>query len=454
MKRYGHLFQRISSYEQLFHAAEYARRGKSRQKSVQTFYADLDGNLRKLHEELAGHTYRTSPYHTFMLHAPKEREIYRLPFRDRVVQWSILLALEPVWVSSFTRDTYSSISGRGIHGLYRKLAADLRSAPEATKYCLKLDVRKFYPSIDHALLKQVIRRKLKDAELLWLLDGIVDSVPESAGIPIGNYLSQFLANLYLSELDHLLKERYGVKYYYRYADDMVILDSSKERLHGILVAISDYLHSERRLAVKGNYQIFPVAARGIDVVGYVFYHTHVLARKKNKQALARQLHALRKRGLPEKEVMLQAASRAGFVQHCNSAHLFKTLSIENMKKFSEVAQVRGRLDGGKLHLDEVINRRIRLMDYEVGKSKHNSDPCLTLQYEVEERVPAPDGAPAAENTPKTVYLKWVKHISFTGSKNLIKQLEGIPKEELPVEAMIIKQPLEGGRFFYKFTDPM
>jgi retron-type reverse transcriptase len=445
MKRYGRLYARLCSYEHLLAAAEQARKGKARQKSVAAFYADIDGNLLALQRELLQHTYRTSPYHTFTAFEPKKRTIYCLPFRDRVVQWAAMLLLEPIWVSTLTRDTYASLKGRGIHGLYRKLAADLKAAPEATKYCLKLDVRKFYPSIDHALLKRVIRRKLKDGELLQLLDGIIDSVPDGDGVPIGSHLSQYFANLYLSELDHLLKERYGVRYYYRYADDMVLLAASKEELHGLLVAISDYLHSERLLDVKRNYQVFPVAARGIDVAGYVFYHTHVLVRKRNKQALARELSTLRKRGLPEKRVMREASSRIGFAQHCNSKHLFNTLKINKMKKFSEVATVRGRLEGSKLHIDAVINRNIRLLCFDVSKSKHNNDSCLTLQYEVEEKIAAPDGAERRE---------WVKHISFTGSKNLIRQLEGIPADALPIEAMVIKQQIgDTGKFFYKLTDP-
>jgi retron-type reverse transcriptase len=446
MKRYGLLFAALCTCEHLLAAAEHARKGKGGQKSVTDFYASLDANLRALQQELTSHTYQTSQYQTFIIREPKERLIYRLPFRDRVVQWAIMLIVEPLWVKSFTRDTYSCITGRGIHGLLRKLSADLRAAPEATQYCLKLDVRKFYPSVNHAILKRILRQKIKDAEMLWLLDGIIDSVPDSEGVPIGNYLSQFLANLYLSELDHLLKERYGVKYYYRYADDMVLLAGSKAELHGLLVAINHYLHGERALSIKGNFQIFPVAARGIDVVGYVFYHTHILARKKNKKALARELYKLRKRGLPEKLVMLKTASRTGFIQHANATHLFKSLNIKSMKKFSEVAQERGRLDGSKLHVDAIINRNIRLLSYDVGKSKHNSDSCLTLQYEVQERVAAPNGAERME---------WVKHISFTGSKNLIHQLEGVDKKDFPFEAMLTKQQIgDTNKFFYKLADPM
>lgn len=116
-----------------------------------------------------------------------------------------------------------------MHSLLKKLRADLAADPEGTAYCLKLDIRKFYPTIDHWILKTVVRRKIKDPEVLWLLDEIIDS---AEGVPIGNYIFQYLANLYLSELDHLLKEVAGVRYYYRYADDMVLLAGDKPTLHG------------------------------------------------------------------------------------------------------------------------------------------------------------------------------------------------------------------------------
>jgi hypothetical protein len=245
----------------------------------------------------------------------------------------------------------------------------------------------------------------------------------------------------LSEFDHLLKEQYKVKYYYRYADDIVILDGSKERLHGLLVAINDYLHVERNQQLKGNFQIFPVESRGIDFIGYVFYHTHILARKKNKQALARQLHRLRKKDLSEREIMLRVASRVGFIQHCNCKNLFKSLNVVGMKKFSEIEKSRGKLEGLKLHIDTILNRSIRLLAFEVTPSKHNAEQCLTIQYEVEEAPP--EGGDMA----------WVKHITFTGSKALINQLEGIDASDLPVETKIIKQPIGDGRkCFYKFTD--
>jgi retron-type reverse transcriptase len=320
MKRFSNLYGQICSYDNLVAAAENARKGKGRQGAVKDFYKDFEGNLRQLQQELLTHSFKTSDYSVFTIYEPKERIIYRLPFRDRIVHWAIMLVVEPIWVRNFTRDTYSCITGRGIHAAFRKLKEDLKDVA-GTRYCLKVDVKKFYPTIDHGILKRIIRKKIKDSALLALLDGIIDSVPPDEGVPIGNYLSQFFANLYLSEFDHLLKEQYKVKYYYRYADDIVILDGSKERLHGLLVAMNDYLMTERNQRLKGNFQIFPVESRGIDFIGYVFYHTHVLVRKKNKQALAQQLSRLRKKDLPDREIMLRVASRVGFIQHCNSINL-------------------------------------------------------------------------------------------------------------------------------------
>ena len=451
MKRYGNLYAQICDINNLRLAAQNAASGKRRRSEVTAFFARLEENLEQLHRELTEKRYKTSPYDVFVKFEGKRREIYKLPFRDRVVHWAIMQVLEPIWTPQFTADTHACIKGRGMHSLLRKLREDLRNDPEGTAYCLKLDVRKFYPSIDHDKMKAVVRRKIKDPEVLWLLDGIIDSAP---GVPIGNYISQYFANLYLSELDHLLKEVAGVRYYYRYADDMVLLAGDKPTLHGWLVLINDWLNEERHVDLKGNYQVFPVESRGIDFVGYVTFHTHCLARKKNKQGLCRELAKLRKAGVPEAEIMLLTASRAGFMLHCDSKHLFKVL---NMKKFSDlVPKTSGNLTGTKYHVDAILNREIHLTGYKLAPSKHNSEPCLTLQYSIEEPLTetGPDGQsrPVIDDAGQPV-TDWVEHITFTGSQALIRQLEGVEITE-PLRAKLIKQPIgDGKRCFYKLVDP-
>ncbi len=450
MKRYGNLYAQICDINNLRLAAQNAASGKRRRSEVTAFFARLEENLEQLHRELTEKRYKTSPYDVFVKFEGKRREIYKLPFRDRVVHWAIMQVLEPIWTPQFTADTHACIKGRGMHSLLRKLREDLRNDPEGTAYCLKLDVRKFYPSIDHDKMKAVVRRKIKDPEVLWLLDGIIDSAP---GVPIGNYISQYFANLYLSELDHLLKEVAGVRYYYRYADDMVLLAGDKPTLHGWLVLINDWLNEERCVDLKSNYQVFPVESRGIDFVGYVTFHTHCLARKKNKQGLCRELAKLRKAGVPEAEIMLLTASRAGFMLHCDSKHLFKVL---NMKKFSDlVPKTTGNLTGTKYHIDAILNREIHLTGYKLAPSKFNNDQSLTLQYEIEEQLTetGADGKsrPVIDDDGNAV-TGWVKHITFTGSQALIRQLEGVEITE-PLRAKIIKQPIDRGRCFYKIVDP-
>lgn len=322
MKRFGNLYNKIYEADNLYLAYSKARKGKVKSYGVIRFEKELDNNILSLQRELKEETYKTSSYDVFKIYDPKERDIYRLPFRDRVVHHAIMNILERIWTPIFISQTYSSIKGKGIHGALNHLKPDLRSYSDETKYCLKMDIRKFYPSINHEVLKVIIRKKIKDNRLLALLDEIIDSAP---GVPIGNYLSQFFANLYLSYFDHWLKEEKRIKYYYRYADDMVILSDSKEKLHGLLKEISCYLTEKLHLELKGNYQIFPVESRGIDFVGYVFFHSHILMRKSIKKNFCRKVSRLNRKKTIAKEYRTCICSWIGWAKHCNSRNLIKKI---------------------------------------------------------------------------------------------------------------------------------
>jgi len=321
MKRIGNLYDKICGLDNLYLAYSKARKGKSRSYGVIRFERDLDDNIRQIQKELITHTYRTSRYDVFTISDPKERIIYRLPFGDRVVQHAIMNVLESIWTSVFISHTYSCIKGKGIHGALKHLKRDLKDVDNTT-YCLKIDIRKFYPSIDHNVMKHILRKKLKDNRVLKLLDGIIDSAP---GLPIGNYLSQYLANLYLSYFDHWMKEVKRVKYYYRYADDIVILASDKEYLRSLLSDLGIYLQKELKLHVKSNYQVFPVASRGIDFVGYVFYHTHILMRKRIKKNFCRRVSRLNKRDITARDYKIGICSWIGWAKYCNSRNLVKKI---------------------------------------------------------------------------------------------------------------------------------
>lgn len=331
MKRIDNIYEKIISIENLRLADKIARRGKLKTYGVQVHDKNRDANILALHEALLTKTYRTSKYEVFTIFEPKERLIFRLPyFPDRIVHHAIMKILEPIWVSVFTTDTFSCIKKRGINGCMRKVDKAMTDK-EGTKYCLKLDIRKFYPSINHDRLKEVVRRKIKCENTLWLIDEIIDSAD---GVPIGNYLSQYLANLFLAYFDHWVKEELRVKYYFRYADDIVFLHSSKENLQDLFKKVDAYLRDRLLLQVKGNYQVFPVAenkydrrGRGIDFVGYVFYHNQKCIRKSTKKNFCRAVARLNKTTPPveEKAYKQRVASWLGWAKYSNSKHLLKTI---------------------------------------------------------------------------------------------------------------------------------
>lgn len=333
MKRIGNIYDRIISLENLRLADDNARKGKLKTYGVKVHDRNREANLLALHEALKAGNYRTSEYSTFKIYEPKERVIFRLPYYpDRIVHHAVMNVLEPIWLSVFTADTYSCIKKRGIHAAARKLRRVIDKDKPGCSYCLKIDIRKFYPSVNHEVLKAIVRRKLKDARLLKLLDEIIDS---AEGLPIGNYLSQYLANLILTYFDHWVKEVKRVRYYFRYADDIVVLHREKKVLRELLAEFETYLAEETKLEVKDNKQIFPVArdhrdrhGRGIDFLGFVFYHNETRLRKRIKQNLCRKCAKLTKRKRPLKpEAFKQAvASWWGWCKYSDSSHFINKLN--------------------------------------------------------------------------------------------------------------------------------
>ena len=321
MKRYGNLYHKIYALDNIELAHKNARRGKSHYSEVKMVDNAPKEYFIKIHNMLKNKTFSNSGYKVFKLFDKgKERVIFKLPyFPDRIIHHCIMNVLEPIWTKTLITDTYSSLKGRGIHKGVKRIKKALRDR-ENTKYCLKMDVRKFYPSIDHSILKQIIRRKIKDRDLLWLLDTIIDS---AEGVPIGNYLSQYFANLYLSEMDHWLKEQKKCKYLFRYCDDIVILHSNKIFLSNLRKEISDYLNNNLSLSLKNNWQIFPVDKRGIDFLGYRFFHGYTLLRKEIANKFKKRMkHVKRMRSmLAPINILNSVMSYWGWMKHANCYRL-------------------------------------------------------------------------------------------------------------------------------------
>ena len=364
MKRLGDLHSSVCTANNVEIADDNARKCKSNNWGVRKHDKHREEDNAKLLNDLTNLTYKTSEYSTFKIYEPKERLIFRLPyFPDRIAHHAIMNVMEPIWVKSFIHHTYSCIKGRGIHKLVVDIKKVLRNNNTETKYCLKLDVKKFYPSIDHEVLKfEILRRKIKDKKLLALLDEIVDSTD---GVPIGNYLSQFFANLTLTYFDHWIFEevkpeltKRGITlYYFRYADDIVILSNDKEALKEILTLIKTYFHQIVKLELKGNYQIFPVDSRGIDFVGYRFYHTHTLLRKSIKHRIFKLVNKYKANKISLEEFKRKMSSYFGWLKYCDSKHLLQKIEKETGLHYSNWEGIESNISlfyGKNIRIIEVV----------------------------------------------------------------------------------------------------
>lgn len=316
MKCFGNLYNRIYDLENIRLAHHNARKGKTHYGEVVMIDENPEPYFKQIQDMLKDKTFCTSKYTMFRRRfGKKEREIFKLPyFPDRIIQHCIMQVVEPIWRKSLIRDTYSSIKGRGLHDGTRRVKRALKDK-EGTRFCLKLDIKKFYPSVNHRILKQIIRKKIKCQDTLWLLDNIIDS---TKGIPIGNYLSQYFGNLVLSEVDHFMKEQCHVKYLFRYCDDYVLLAKSKKYLHRMLRRIKECC-KDLKLSLKENYQIFPVDDRGIDFLGYRFFHNFTLLRKAIVNNFKGAIRQIRRNWLlpQETHIVNSIMSYYGWMKHGN-----------------------------------------------------------------------------------------------------------------------------------------
>ena len=282
MKRYGNLWPQVVEFENLLLAARKAQRGKRFQENVLRFNYHLEIQLHQLQLALIEKSYQPGRYQTFNIYEPKPRMISAAPYRDRVVHHALCNVIMPPIERTFIPDSYANRVGYGVHRALRRFVEFTRSSP----YVLQCDIRKYFPSIDHEILKGMIRRKIKCHDTLWLIDKIIDNSNEQPpvldhfpgddlftpsqrrrGLPIGNLTSQFFANLYLSGLDHFVKEQLKVKKYLRYVDDFALFSNDREFLADARLAIEDYLAGLRLKIHPVKSQLFETR-HGANFVGF------------------------------------------------------------------------------------------------------------------------------------------------------------------------------------------
>ena len=268
MKRYSGLYNQIIPFNNLYLASQKAFRGKKDKERVSLFYFHLETELLKLERELKNETYQLSPYRLFTIYEPKERQICAADFRDRVVHHAICNVMEPIWDKTLISDTYACRKNKGTHRAIHRVQEFSKRYP----YFFKCDIRKYFDSIDHGVLHQILRKKIKDPQLLNLLDQIIETpvsplLPSGKGLPIGNLTSQYFANLYLGELDQCMKSGFSLKVYVRYMDDIICFGYTKSELDERKEQIETFLKERLFLKLKDKMTLIAPVSEGIPYLG-------------------------------------------------------------------------------------------------------------------------------------------------------------------------------------------
>jgi RNA-directed DNA polymerase len=322
------LFTSITAFDNVLSAARKAAKGKHENPSVLRFYSHFEENLWEIIAELRGKSLQPGSYKSFSIYKPKPRMISAAPFRDRVVHHALINIVGPILERSFVFDTFANRTGKGTHKAIERYQYYLKKYP----FALKCDIRKYFPSIDHEVLKLLIRKKIACADTLWLIDTIIDNSNEQAGyvhyfpgdtlftpherrkgLPIGNLTSQWFANYYLNFLDHFVKERLQCKGYLRYVDDFVLFSNTKSELWEWKRAIEEFLLDFRLLLNEKRTELYPTT-EGKCFLGQKVFRSYRLLPAVNVRRAKKRIQCLL---LAEPEIMQQ--SLAGWIGHARQA---------------------------------------------------------------------------------------------------------------------------------------
>ena len=329
MKVFHNIFPEIIKIENILKVWQEFKSGKANKIDVISFERNLEDNLFELFQELKEKNYKHSPYWGFKISDPKPRNIHKAEIKDRIVHYLISKELERIYESTFFPWSYSSRKGKGIHKALRDLIKTSRKlSGNYTRnfYYLKCDIKKFFDSIDHQVLIEILKKKIKDKDFLWLLDEIIRSfhseLGRNKGIPLGNLTSQYFANIYLNQLDCFIKQDLKIKFYFRYADDFLILDKGRKALEDLLLKISKFLKEKLSLKLHPERLKIGKFSWGIDFVGYIILPHYILPRIKTKRrALERmkeQFRLFQEERIGLKDIKATIDSYLGLLKHCDS----------------------------------------------------------------------------------------------------------------------------------------
>lgn len=318
------LYYKSLTFEKLIQANERAANHKTRRGEVILFSIDLETNIYKLLNELKEGKYIMGKYREFVIYEPKERVIKALPYRDRIVhQWYVEEFVKPYIVPKFICDSYACIKDKGTHKAKSKVIKYMRAKRRENPdyYVLKCDIRKFFYSIDKDILYKIMKRHISDKKILELTYKLIFEDGADVGIPIGNYTSQFFANIYLNELDKYVKEELRYKYYVRYMDDFVLLLDSKEEAKEIYKILEKFVNEKLNLEFNDKSRYYP-NKMGVNFCGYRIFNTHVLLRDSFKKRINKRVKVWNKLVIENrinyKKRLLSYNSFIGHANHANS----------------------------------------------------------------------------------------------------------------------------------------
>lgn len=332
MKIYRNLFSTMIDPTALFLAWEKFRRGKRHRKDVGLFEWELEQNIFGLHRELAQKTYRHDAYSGFYITDPKQRHIHKATVRDRVVHHTVFQALNPIFEPTFIANSFSCRIGKGTHKGIETVERMTREVSQNyTRQCfaLKCDARRFFDSIDHDVLFEILGKRIKDPDVVWLLECIVRSyiseyanLFEHKGVPIGNLTSQLFANVYMNEFDQFMKQELKVKHYVRYTDDFILLHNDRDVLVALLSVIEQFLSERLHLFLHQKKVSLYTIHHGIDFLGYVIRPHCKTVRTKTKRRMFRNIEYKMwqfNTGVLDGDSLTQSVSLClGVLSHANS----------------------------------------------------------------------------------------------------------------------------------------
>lgn len=320
-----HTYDSIISIENLLLTWERFLRGKKRKKDVIAFQLRLSGELKSLHQSLKNRTYTHGQYSAFNISDPKPRNIHKSTVRDRVVHHAIYRALYPYFDRHFIYDSYSCREEKGTHRAldrFRTFARKVSKNSTRTCYVLKGDIRKFFASVDHEILRTILKRHIADPDIVWLLDQVLNSFyakSPGTGLPLGNLTSQLFVNVYMHEFDRYIKQNLQVKYYLRYADDFVVLSPDSAYLLKILPYMEAFLHEQLKLELHPDKVFIKTFASGVDFLGWVHFPYHRQLRTTTKRKILKRV-----RGYPKPETI---SSYRGLLRHGDTYDLQRQSGI-------------------------------------------------------------------------------------------------------------------------------